>query len=246
MVKRSGKKSRGNSGGAKLKRRWFANATGWGFSLSIGSGASQPVGASKTKRSLNLGDETQLVFGTTTVSPTHNTFYSFNPLIGISSGAGTSGRLGDRIYLENVSIRCILSNASSSDAINGKSFRFLLVASTAQSNNSTWSTANINAANVFRQDTSDQLLSVGDPQLCRVLCDEVVTLQAMIAAQQIQYYFTLDCPVKEWFEFQPGTGLGVAANLYWVLVAEEYGTTTGTTVVGTVATSFLVAYRNSN
>lgn len=230
-------------GSNKLQRRWFASATGWGFALSIGSGSEQ-MAKSKVKRELMLGDKTQLSFGTTTISPLQNTLYSFNPLYAISSAASSGGRIGDRIFVENVSIRNIVSTASATDSGNCKSFRFLLLAATVQSNNTGWSTANVNAANFFRQDTSDQLLSVVDPQLCRVICDEVVTLQPTTAAGQTQYYHHMDCNVKEWFEYQPGTGLGVAANLYWILLAEEYGTTTGTTVIGTVATSALVAYHN--
>jgi hypothetical protein len=241
MVKSKPKQSK--KGGGKLQRRWFASATGWGFHLSLGSGSEQQV-KSKAKREIEVSDKSQLSFSTTTVSPTHNTLYSFNPLYSISSSAASGGRIGDRIFVENVSIRNLISNASAADTGNGKSFRFLLVASTAQSNNTTWSTANVNAANFFRQDTSDQLLSVPDPQLCRVLCDEVVTLQATIASQQIQYYHHMDCAVNEWFEYQPGTGLGIAANLYWIVIAEEYGTTTGTTVIGTTTTSSLVAYHN--
>lgn len=227
-----------------LQRRWFVNATGWGFNLSLGSGVDQNTGA-KVKRSYNATPDSQINHQTSTAAVKHDTLYYFNPLAPITQGTTTSNRLADRIYVENISIRNILSNVGADSGINMKSFRILLIASSTGGVATSWSAGGaIGLANVFRQYGGNNTIALPDPQLCRVLCDETITFGATVASQQTQMVMNVDCTVGEWFEYQPGTAVGIAANLYFILIANEQNATVGTTVLGQIATDIAVVFHN--
>lgn len=240
MVKKSNK----SKSKASLQRRWFASATGWGFHLSLGSGVNQTQG-SKGKRAVDASLDSQIFHNTTNTSMTHDSLYVFNPLAGITQGTTTSNRLADRIFIENISLRNLATSVNSTNPLNTHSFRIMIVASTADLINTVWTTAGtITLANVFRQYGSNNVIALPDPQLVRVLCDEVITIGSTAVGQQTQAVVNLDCPVNEWFEYQPGTALGVAANLYCLCVPNEANGIIGSTIVGQLYTDYAVVFHN--
>lgn len=233
----------------KNAKRWFVNAAGWGFELALGSGSHQPIGT-KTKRSISASSDSKRNFlnniGQSNL--VQGTMYYLNPLSQIAQGTSTSNRIADRIFIENLSIRVLISNVGSTSGNSGATFRFLLVASTAQTAATAGFTSGggFTAANVFMQNSNQPSLAVVDPQLARVLCDEVVTLQPTVASSNPQDYFNIDCPVNAWFEYQPSTTVGVAANLYWIMFTDIYAGTPGTTVGGSIQASSLVVFRDTD
>lgn len=242
MGKKTKAKTRGNKRVA-LQKRWFVNATGWGFSLSLGSGLDQASG-SKVKRHIEAPDTSQINHFTSQVIVNNDNCYVINPLSGISQGTSTSSRMADRIFITSLSLRTICSNTGATHADWYTSFRFLLIASTQQNTNSGWSSAaNVGLANVFRQFTGANVVALPDPQLCRVICDQTITIQPMITGTSCQQILNLDCSVNEWYEFQPGTSVGVAANLYWILVPSQVNIANNVPV-GEVWSDFAVVFHN--
>jgi len=246
MAKKRSKKVSKSSSAGKRERRWFVNATGWGFELAVGSGSTQATG-SKARRSLVMAPDTKLASQIQFInSATHGTQYWFNALGSITQGVTGLTRLGDRIFLENLSLRLLVSNGPSITPQNCFSYRVMLVASTAQFVTTPFTSGSFTQANVFNAPlpTGNYSCGVPDPRLCRVLCDEMFTLNPSTTAGFVQHYLHMDCVVNSWFEFQASLQVGVAANLFWVFLPEVYGGTVGATVVLSCSGTSAVTFRD--
>lgn len=217
---------------ARNQKRWFVSATGWGFELSLGSGTSQPVGQ-KVKRSASFHPDSKALAYNFTTNVVHNTVYWWNALAGVTQGTGMGNRLGDRIMLENLSIRVLVSNGGNASTLIAGSFRIMLIASSYKYATSTINTGSLVAANILYGTTSTDFVTCAtDPHECRVICDHVVTLQPSVVGGQIQELIALDCSPMTWYEYESATNVGVAANLYWIVIPDQFAGVAGTTVVG--------------
>jgi len=236
MAKRNRKSSvKGGEQRAKQnQKRWFVSAAGWGFALTLGSGTQQSTG-SKAKRSVSLPASTKQISYNFGSNFTHNTVYWFNALSGITQGTTSASRIGDRVKIENLSVSVLCNLGGNSNPAVSTTFRVLLVGSSSQFATSTLGTGSLTSAYLFMGNTSPDLsVCATDPHLCHVLCDETITLDPMVTSAQPQRLMSLDCMADAWYEYQIGTNVGVAANLYWVFIGDQFAGTAGTTVVGNI------------
>ncbi len=211
-------------------RRWFANASGWGLSFSLGSGEA------KQKRSIT-GDfvDSKVQSLQSVISGnafTHNTIYTLNPLGQISQGTANGNRIGDKIRVRYLSISGLFSNQTASNVSNERHMRILLVASTARYNPGAAPGSGLGASDLYFGTTSGLLNANVDPRKAHVLCDEVVTVKSRVSGAVASEYFTASCKLDSHFEYATGLVYGVAANLYWVFIPYEAGGSTGTTQLG--------------
>lgn len=225
-------------------RRWFVSATGWGLSLSLGSGANQPVGKLQ-KREIDVTPDSKYLSYNYSSNVTYGTLLWFNALAGISAGTGTGNRIGERIFVENLSNRLIFSNSGATTANSGVTFRVLLVASTYKYSSATLTSGSFTSANVFMSPIpTDQAIAITDPRECKVLCDEVVSIKPSISGQVEQEYLHMACDFNSWYEYETATSNGEVANLYWVIIGDSIYGTPGTTVAGNVIGQSTVLFRD--
>jgi hypothetical protein len=209
-----------------LNRRWFADMSGWGVSLQLGSG--EP---SKGRRSLPASIEAK--FNTTAVTVSNglcNTLYTFNPLSVITQGTGSNNREGAGIHLKAVSFRYNLESPGSSSV----TWRMMLVAATPQFNMANFGSG-IGSNQLFLSASYNNVLVPHvDSRLAKVLCDTTVMVQPSVTGVQVDSTGFFDCEINMPFEFQSSGVYGTASNLYIIVMPYIPGGTTGSTPCGSL------------
>jgi hypothetical protein len=242
---RKATKSKHPKGAKRNDKRWFVSATGWGFALTLGSGSEQAVGT-KTKRSFIGSDDSKVISNTFQIAPTYQDIYAANALAGITQGTTTTNRIGDRVFIENLSIRLLFNSVGAAFPLSGTTWRVMLVGTSIASSAVNLATGVLARTALFIAPGGNDAVNVLDPRLVHVLCDEVVTIQSTNGTGTAQAYKEIDCTVKSWYEYQPGTAVGVAANLYWIVLADQFGGTAGVTVGGTAYGNTLAVFSDAD
>jgi hypothetical protein len=191
-----------------LNRRWFANMSGWGVSLQLGSG--EPT---KGKRSLAVSPESKFFASNLSITGAlHNTLYSYNPLSVITQGTGANQRIGAGIKLKGISFKfCVETGGGPTTA-----WRVLLVASTYQGGLPNFGSV-LNSGHLFYATTGLSFVNAHvDSRIAKVVCDEVIRLEPN-GGSAVNCGF-IDCVLDFPFEYQTTSSYGVNSNLYLVVV----------------------------
>lgn len=219
-----------------LNRRWFADMSGWGVSFQVGSG--EPT---KGKRSLAVAPDSKFLATNLSVSNAlHDTVYSYNPLSVITSGTGSTQRVGAGIRLKGFSFKF---NISSNPAISDQAvWRILLVASTVQGGLPNFGSV-LNTGNLFYSTTGPNFTYTHvDSRIAKVVCDELINVRPKIAGSRALCNGFIDCSVDIPYEFQTTSSYGVNSNFYLVVIASVANGTTGTTVCGNISGESLICW----
>lgn len=221
-----------------LNRRWFADMSGWGLSLQVGSG--DPV---KGKRSLPVNPDSKFLATYVSVgNATHDTLYSYNPLSVIVNGTGPSQRIGSAIKLKGISFRFTVDGVVSSTTANPTIWRVMLVASTVQGNVANFGTVLGSSNLFFSTAVTLPVNSHVDSRVAKLICDQTFETKPRIAATPDNLAGFVDCEINMPFEFQSGSVFGVSSNLYLVVTPHVAAGVSGTTVAGNITGEVLVCW----
>lgn len=230
---------------ASLNRRWFANMSGWGLQLSLGSG---DASAGKTKRSIGISPDGRLYVKQSNVAVAnflHNTIYTHNVMLGIAQGTTQSTRLGNEVFVKNIQCSFWVDTFGAVAGMSGISLRIMLVALTQQYTAVDF-TSGVGSSDMFFGSATLLTVARPDPRLCRVLCDDVVHIQPSVptgvGANGVLKAFSFGCAVNQPFEYRAGTNFGSAANLYLIAIPCVSGGVNGTTTVAAFGADTVVSF----
>jgi len=244
MVNKKNKQTKQKQTAGKKSKRWFAGASGWGVEVYAGSDTNP---SSKSKRSV-IPMTPSTKFSTTNGAlgagaVLHNTIYTHNICYPITQGTADNLRIGDFIRIKTVSCTFQLDPSTGTTPGNGAAVRMMLVASAATITSVTFSSG-LGYTNLFYPSSQSLLTANPNPKLCKVLCDEIYfTVPPGITGAGLMYG-NIHCKVDSPFEFQPSTSLGVATNLFLVMIPYGPNGTTGTTTIGKFDYSILVSFED--
>jgi hypothetical protein len=228
----------------KKVKRWFVAASGWGIDLEMGSGDAKTL---KKRSAVPLAPNSHLINLNGTVSGTafkHNGIYTANPLYGISQGTTDSSRIGDTIHIDHISLRWLVETLNGTTPSNPAIVRFMVVALTQQYANSNF-TSGVGSTDMFYAINQGAVVNARvDSRLCKVLCDETVSINSMVASTESMAIGEMHCTIDAPFEFRTGTQYGSAMNLYILAIPYTAGGTSGTTLVGNFSYDYTVAFRD--
>lgn len=235
-------------GSNSKSKRWFAEASGWGLSLSLGSGTDKPKG----KRSLNTSPNSQFYVQSQSNTPAnflHNTLYTANVMSPIIQGTGSNQRIGNNVYVRAVHGTFSFDTAGSTNPASELKVRIMLLASTVQSTASTFNSG-LGSTQIFFNTSSGNLTtSRPDPRVCKIICDEIITVTPSVTTAALSgclgglQVTNVGCVLDQEFQYREGTVFGTAANLYWVVLPFTSGGVTGTTTCATMASDIIVDFQ---
>jgi hypothetical protein len=238
------KKNNKNKTAQAKSKRWFAGASGWGVEVYAGSDSSSSL---KGKRSV-VPQPPATKFNSQSAaigagSVLHNTIYTHNICTPITQSTADNGRIGDFIRIKMVSCNIQLDPSTGTTPGNGGAIRLMLVASPVTSTAVGFSSG-LGTTDLFYTAPGSQLIANPNPKLCKVLCDEIFfTVPPGITGAGL-LYGNIHCKVDSIFEYKPSVQLGVATNLFLVMIPYGPNGTTGTTTIGKVDYEILVSYED--
>jgi hypothetical protein len=237
------KNNKNKSANAKSKR-WFAGASGWGVEVYAGSDSSSSL---KGKRSV-VPQPPSTKFNSQSAaigagSVLHNTVYTHNICTPITQSTADNGRIGDFIRIKMVSCNIQLDPSTGTTPGNGNAVRIMLLASPVTSTAVGFSSG-LGSTDIFYTAPGSLLVANPNPKLCKVLCDEIFfTVPPGITGAGL-LYGNIHCKVDSIFEYKPSVQLGVATNLFLVVIPYGPNGTNGTTTIGKLDYEILVSFED--
>lgn len=167
----------------------------------------------------------------------------------IAQGTNNYQRLGDEIYVEAIKVRLALdSSATTTPTL----FRFMVVKSGIEIGAGTsgaWQSGGTGLAmgqlfvNTGVVDGANQ--GIVDPKKLTVLHDITHTITPNVATQVVHdnLQFTVPCKFKHVYN-PSNSGYAKMKQIYFVVIAHQFGATSGVTTVGTVTMSCDIIFKN--
>lgn len=232
---------------ARNQRRWFAEASGWGLNLALGSADSR----NKGRRSFPSGSDDQIDNSQTIVTTAnflHNTIYTANALSVITQGTDQMSRIGNAIYIKAIHGTFRFDPFGSVAPASGAYVRIMLVESTTATAVANF-TSGLGSTDLFYGSTTMLTVARPDPRICNVICDELckiaprVSVAAGTGCLGEVMITNLGCVINKRFEYRAATGFGTASNFYWILIPDTSGGATGVTTVCSVHADLVVDFK---
>jgi len=225
-----------------MSKRWFVGVSGWGLTLNAGSGI-HDQGLKKRQIPISIDSKVYFSGGIVTAANfLHNTIYTCNLTAPISQGPSDQNRIGDFINIESAALHLRFETANATVVTATVNVRVMLVASTFQSATANF-TSGLGSTNLFLAASGGQINQFIDPKLCKTLCDEIYTLRPCVTTGSSTFTHT-ECVVKAPFEYQTNKVYGTAANLYWVVIPDCTGGSTGVTLCGALTWDQAITFRD--
>lgn len=229
------------SKGQKKARRWFAEASGWGLNLALGSADSK----NKTRRSFSTGSDDQISDNQVVVTSPNfleNTLYTANALAPITQGTTQGSRIGNAILVKAIHGTFKFDTVTASGVVNGCNIRLLLVELTQQYSITNF-TSGVGSSDMFFGSSVGLTIARIDPRLCNVICDEVLHIMPRVLGTPDNITTNLGCVINKRFEYRAATVFGTASNFYWVVVGNLAGGTTGVSFLPAMHADLVVDYK---
>lgn len=174
----------------------------------------------------------------------HNTIWSVSPLQNIVQGTTNQTRIGDSIYLQNMTISGLVNATALANA--ALRARIIVGWSSKQIANTTFATPVLGTTDLFQPNTYNFNVSAGviNPRAFTVLSDMVIDINAVVTSARDLKSFYYTVPLNQNFDYIASqSSFGKRKNLFFVVIP-FFVTGTGTTTVCDVVASYTVKYKD--
>lgn len=218
----------------RLKKRWYASASGFGISASIGTGTP------KTKRELTKFVKRSILApklyynDLTTAIVQQNGIYTYNLSAQLAQGNTSANREGDKVFIKTINLKHNVDcDFSAFPAGTTNAFLRMIVLTHDDFTNPSATTygSGLGSTSIFQSNNNPIYRNTIDFKQCNVICDNLyqVTNQSGTNVGILSKVFTQRCVMNKNFQYQLSSAEGKFRNLYVVAIPFAFGTVTGTT-----------------